>query len=129
MFETKQVTTMVDEFAPDGSEVRLLLRRPGGSMAHFRLPAGKTSVAVIHRTVDELWYILAGCGEMWCRCDGTESIVVLQKGVCLSIPAGVAFQFRTVGDEPLEAVAVTMPPWSDNDEAQRVSGCKKWHNV
>lgn len=129
MFETKTLSECADEFAPDGSEVRLLLRRPGGSLAHFRLLAGKTSVAVIHRTVDELWYILAGHGEMWRRCDGAESIVVLQKGVCLSIPAGVAFQFRTIGDESLEAVAVTMPPWSNNDEAQKVSGCKKWHNV
>ncbi len=129
MFETKIIPECADESAPDGSEVRLLLRRPSGSMAHFRLAAGKTSVAVIHRTVDELWYVVAGQGEMWRTCDGVESIVALQKGVCLSIPAGVTFQFKTVGEEPLEAVAVTMPPWPGNAEAQRVSGCKKWDNV
>lgn len=118
-----------DAVAPDGSEVRLLLRRPGGSMAHFSLAAGKTSLPVVHRTVDELWYIVAGRGEMWRTCDGVESIVTLQRGVCLSIPAGVAFQFRTIGHEALEAVAVTMPPWTRDDEAQRVPGCEQWNNV
>lgn len=129
MFETKQIAECADESAPDGSEVRLLLRRPGGSMVHFSLAAGKTSVAVMHRNVDELWYILAGRGEMWRTFDGVESIVSLQIGVCLSIPAGVAFQFKTVGEVPLEAIAVTMPPWPGNDEAQRVTGCEQWNNV
>jgi mannose-6-phosphate isomerase-like protein (cupin superfamily) len=98
-------------------------------MAHFSLAAGKTSLSVVHRTVDELWYIVAGRGEMWRMCDGMESIVALQKGVCLSIPAGVAFQFRTLGTKSLEAIAVTMPPWVGTDEAQRVPGCTKWNNV
>ena len=129
MFETKQIAEYADDVAPDGSEVRLLLKRPGGSMAHFRLAAGRTSVAVVHQTVDELWYIVAGRGEMWRRCGGMESVVPLQRGVCLSIPAGVAFQFRTVEDESLEAVAVTMPPWTGDDEARRVPGCEQWNKV
>jgi len=129
MFETKRISDCADETAPDGSEVRLLLQCPGGSMAHFSLAAGKTSLSVVHRTVDELWYIVAGRGEMWRMCDGEESIVALHKGVCLSIPARVAFQFKTLGIEPVEAIAVTMPPWAGNDEAQRVTGCKQWNNV
>lgn len=129
MFETKTISECADESAPDGSEVRLLLRRPGGSMAHFSLAAGKTSLAVVHRTVDELWYIVAGHGEMWRRCDGMESIVALQRGVCLSISPGVEFQFRAVGEESLEAVAVTMPPWPGDDEARRVLGCEQWNSV
>jgi mannose-6-phosphate isomerase-like protein (cupin superfamily) len=129
MFETKSISEYPQESAPDGSEVRLLLRRPSGSMAHFALAAGKISLPVVHRTVEELWYIVAGCGEMWRRCDGVESVVPLQRGVCLSIPAGVAFQFRAVGDEPLEAVAVTMPPWPGDDEARRVPGCSTWNNA
>ncbi|MFN0094383.1 MAG: hypothetical protein ACKVVT_06355, partial [Dehalococcoidia bacterium] len=51
--------------APDGSDVRPLLRLAGGSMAHFTLAPGETSRAVRHRTVEEVWYILAGTGEMW----------------------------------------------------------------
>jgi mannose-6-phosphate isomerase-like protein (cupin superfamily) len=53
-------------------------------------------------------------------------IVTLEKGVCVSIMAGVAFQFRALGAEPLEIVAVTLPPWPGNDEACRVPGCKDW---
>jgi mannose-6-phosphate isomerase-like protein (cupin superfamily) len=108
-----------DMLAPDGSQVRLLLARAGGSMAHFRLPAGQVSRAVRHRTVEEIWYILSGAGEMW-RSDG--GVDQLEAGVCLTIPLGVAFQFRTLGDEPLSAVAVTMPPWPGDDEAEPVEG-------
>jgi mannose-6-phosphate isomerase-like protein (cupin superfamily) len=129
MFETKNIAESADECALDGSEVRLLLRRPGGSMAHFSLAAGQTSLPVVHQTVDELWYIVAGQGEMWRKGDGAESIIPLKRGICLSIPAGVAFQFKALGDEPLEAVAVTMPPWPGDDEARRVPGCEQWNNV
>ncbi len=108
-----------DVLAPDGSEVRILLSRPGGSMAHFLLPPGQVSKAVRHRSVEEIWYILAGQGEMW-RSD--TGVVALSSGICLTIPAGTAFQFRTLGTEALTAVAVTMPPWPGPDEAEYVEG-------
>jgi quercetin dioxygenase-like cupin family protein len=57
--------TAPDAVAPDGSEVRLLLASDRASAAHFRLAAGATSVAVRHRTVDEIWYVVEGDGEMW----------------------------------------------------------------
>ena len=53
--------------APDGSDVRVLLSLGGGSMAHFELAPGRVSAAVVHRTVEEIWYVLAGRGEMWRR--------------------------------------------------------------
>jgi mannose-6-phosphate isomerase-like protein (cupin superfamily) len=108
-----------DVLAPDGSEVRILLSRPRGSMAHFRLPQGQVSRAVRHRTVEEIWYILSGTGEMW-RSD--TGVARLQPETCLTIPLGVAFQFRALGDAPLTAVAVTMPPWPNADEAELVDG-------
>ena len=49
-----------DVVAPDGSEVRLLLGLKGGSLAHFQLSPGEVSVAVRHRTVEEIWFFLAG---------------------------------------------------------------------
>jgi mannose-6-phosphate isomerase-like protein (cupin superfamily) len=51
--------------APDGSDVRPLLQLSGGSLAHFELPPGRTSVAVVHRSVEEIWFFLGGHGEMW----------------------------------------------------------------
>lgn len=111
-----------DGVAPDGSDVRVLLGLAGGGMAHFELGPGRTSKAVTHRTVEEIWYFVGGRGEMWRRQDGREEVVAVEPGVCLTIPLGTHFQFRTTGDEPLAAVGVTMPPWPGPDEAYEVPG-------
>jgi mannose-6-phosphate isomerase-like protein (cupin superfamily) len=108
--------------APDGSEVRVLLRLAGGSMAHFQLDPGEVSIAVMHRTVEELWFVVAGRGAMWRSLDGREEVVALQPGVSLSIPVGTRFQFRAEGDAPFAAVGVTMPPWPGEGEAVTVEG-------
>jgi mannose-6-phosphate isomerase-like protein (cupin superfamily) len=103
--------------------VRLLVRSARASMAHFELPAGETSAAVRHRTVEELWYFLGGHGEMWRRGpDGREAVDAVEAGVSLDIPLGTSFQFRALGAEPLRAVGVTMPPWPGEDEAELVDG-------
>jgi mannose-6-phosphate isomerase-like protein (cupin superfamily) len=121
-FETMQLPARPDVIAPDGSQVRVLLQLAGGSMAHFQLAPGLVSVAVAHRTVDELWYVLGGEGEMW-RSEGErEELVSLRPGICISIPVGVGFQFRSIGDEPLTTVGITMPPWPGSDEAYAVEG-------
>lgn len=122
MFDTLQLPAEPTTVAPDGSDVRVLLRRPGGSMAHFELAAGRVARAVVHRTVDEVWYVLAGSGQMW-RHDGTrEETVALEPGLCLTIPRGTRFQFRAAPGQPVSAVAVTMPPWPGEGEAQAASG-------
>jgi mannose-6-phosphate isomerase-like protein (cupin superfamily) len=121
-FDTATLPSGRDVLAPDGSEVRILLSTTGGSMAHFLLSAGQVSRAVRHRTVEEIWYILSGDGEMW-RSDGTaEETTPLTAGTCLTIPVGTIFQFRAVGTAPLAAVAVTMPPWPGEGEAEIVDG-------
>ena len=43
--------------APDGSNVRVLLGLEAGGMAHFELAAGGISRAIVHRTVEEIWYV------------------------------------------------------------------------
>ena len=121
-FDTMRMPAARDVVAPDGSDVRVLLRLDGGSMAHFELAGGRTSRAVVHRSVDEIWYVLSGRGEMWRSLGDREQMVPLEPGTCLSIPVGTRFQFRALGDGPLSAVAVTMPPWPGEDEARKVSG-------
>ena len=113
-----------DAIAPDGSAVRVLLRLHGGSVAHFELAAGATSHAVAHHTVDEIWYFVRGRGELWRQAADRDEVVDVEPGVCISIPVGTRFQFRALGDEPLAAVGVTMPPWPGESEAYRVEG--KW---
>jgi mannose-6-phosphate isomerase-like protein (cupin superfamily) len=121
-FETLALPRRPDARAPDGADVRVLLRLAGGSLAHFELGAGRVSHAVTHRTVEEIWYVLGGRGEMWRRQDGRAEIVALEAGVCLTIPLGTHFQFRALGPGPLDVVAVTMPPWPGPDEAVHVPG-------
>ena len=121
-FDTMQLPDAPDAVAPDGSDVRVLLRLGRGSMAHFELGAGRVSRAVAHRAVDEIWYILAGQGQMWRRQADRQETVALRPGTCVSIPAGTHFQFRSAGDGPLAAVGVTMPPWPGDDEAYSVPG-------
>jgi mannose-6-phosphate isomerase-like protein (cupin superfamily) len=48
-------------------------------------------------------------------------------GVCLTIPAGTAFHFRSVpGTGPLEVVAVTMPPWPADSDAEAGPATGPW---
>ena len=108
--------------APDGSDVRVLLGLTGGGMAEFELAPGRVSAAITHRTVDEIWYVLSGHGEMWRRQDARDEIVALEPGVCLTIPQGTHFQFRALGDTPLRVLGVTMPPWPGANEAIAVTG-------
>ena len=63
-FQSARPATHRDVLAPDGSEIRLLPQTTGGSMVHCTLPPGAVSLAVTHRTVDELWYVLSGEGEL-----------------------------------------------------------------
>jgi mannose-6-phosphate isomerase-like protein (cupin superfamily) len=121
-FETKPLPPGPDAVAPDGSHVRVLLRVRGGGLAHFELAAGQTSVAVRHRSVEEIWYFLRGTGEMW-RSSGDDSEVVnVSTGVCVTITLGTAFQFRATGNEPLAAIGATIPPWPGDGETAIVSG-------
>jgi len=121
-FATKRLPVERDAVAPDGSDVRLLLALSAGSLAHFELAPGSTSIAVAHRTVEEIWYFVSGRGEMWRSLNGHEDIVAVDAGVSITLPVGTHFQFRSFGDQPLTAVGITMPPWPGDGEAYEVSG-------
>jgi len=121
-FSTMSLPQSPDVVAPDGSDVRVLLRVPGGSTAHFTLGAGLTARAVTHRTVDEIWYVVAGRGEMWRREGTREETVPLAPGVCLTLPAGTHFQFRAHPLEAVAAIGMTVPPWPGDGEAVAVDG-------
>jgi mannose-6-phosphate isomerase-like protein (cupin superfamily) len=121
-FTDRHLAEAPDAMAPDGSEVRLLAASSRGSMAHFRLPPGGVSRAVRHRSVEELWFFVGGQGEMWRKHGDREVVLTVHAGVSLDIPAGTSFQFRSVGETPLEAVGVTMPPWPGAEEAEFVEG-------
>ena len=119
-FGTIRVDQAPQVTAPDGSSVRPLCVLPGAaSFAQFELAPGETAKAVSHATVEEIWFVTFGAGEMWRSQDGHEEITALEPGVCLTIPLGTTFQFRA-GDQGLRAVAATVPPWpvDSPDEAR-----------
>jgi mannose-6-phosphate isomerase-like protein (cupin superfamily) len=121
-FSTKRLPEAPDIVAPDGSDVRVLLRTGRGSMAHFELAAGRASDPIRHRSVDEIWYVLSGTGEMWRRSGNREEVAVLVPGTCVTVPVGTHFQFRAGPAQSLQAVGVTMPPWPGSEEAEPVTG-------
>lgn len=108
--------------APDGSDVRVLLGLQGGGMAHFELEPNQVSGAVSHRTVEEIWFILSGAGQIWRKQGEREEVTDLQPGLCLTIPLGTHFQFKAGSTAKLTIVAITMPPWPGEDEAYPVTG-------
>jgi mannose-6-phosphate isomerase-like protein (cupin superfamily) len=86
MFDEKHLPDQRDTVAPDGSDVRVLLALRRGGLAHFQLAPGAVSVAVRHRTVDEIWYFLTGGGVMWRRDDDREDEIPVGPGVTVTIP-------------------------------------------
>lgn len=120
--QTNRLPSDYTVLAPDGSQIRALVSVEGGSMVHCTLPQGRTSVAVTHRTVEEVWYVLHGQGQVWRTQDGLESIVDVSQGTALTIPVGASFQFMNIGAEDLCFIIVTIPPWPGEDEAHQVDG-------
>lgn len=112
-----------DYIAPDGSQIRLLVEGTSGGLAHCVLPAGRISKPVQHSTVEELWYVLSGQGQIWrWRSDEDMRIDDLREGDSISIPVGTAFQFRASESADLKLLLATMPPWPGSGEAQPAVG-------
>jgi mannose-6-phosphate isomerase-like protein (cupin superfamily) len=124
-----------DALAPDGSEIHFLVPASAqhvraesdrlhdalrASLVEVRLPAGRISKAVRHRTVEEIWYFLAGTGRVWRRSpDGTVHLTPVSPGSAVTIPTGWAFQFQATED--LRFLCYTSPPWPGENEAESVS--------
>jgi mannose-6-phosphate isomerase-like protein (cupin superfamily) len=112
-----------DTTAPDGSDIRLLVdgrqQATQASLVEVSLPAGSVSRPVWHRTVEEIWYVLEGEGQVWrCPPDAQpESIVAVPVGPgdAVVIPTGWRFQFSA--GSALRFLCYTCPPWPGDDEA------------
>ena len=123
-FDTRRASTAPEIIATDGCEVRVLRATSRGGMALFTLGLDMVAKAVAHRTIEEIWVVIGGRGRMWRKSGAQEEITELAPGISISLPKGTHFQLRCDGEDPLEAVAVTMPPWPGDGEAYIVAG--KW---
>lgn len=111
-----------DLVATDSSELTVLARTGRASMAHALLPVGASSIAVVHQTVDEIWFVVGGAAEVW-RCNaGEETVETVASGASFAIPCGTKFQYRTIGGEPFCFVMATIPAWPGDGEAIPVEG-------
>ena len=118
--DTRKLPHEYTVLAPDGSEIRELVAVGGGSMVHCTLPPGAVSMTVKHLTIEEVWYVTQGRGQVWRKSESAESVVDVEPGLSLSIETGTHFQFRNIGGDDLCLIIVTMPPWPGEQEAVRV---------
>jgi len=84
---------------------------------HAALEPGAVSRPVKHRTVEEVWYVVSGSGQI--AIDG--DIVSVRAGSSVLIPTATPFQFRA-GYAGLGVVMTTMPPWPGPNEAEPAKG-------
>lgn len=115
---------MPDAIAPDGSEIYFrVVDAQHASLVEVVLASGLISRPVRHRSVEEIWYILAGSGEVWLRSpDGSvDAIHPVEPGSTITIPTGWAFQFRSKGEQPLRFLCYTSPPWPGDQEAAPIA--------
>ncbi|MFF3328488.1 cupin domain-containing protein [Streptomyces sp. NPDC002888] len=110
---------VAEHTTPDGSLVRPLGVLPNvASFAQFELAPNQASQALSHGSVQEIWYVVSGSGELWRSLNSKDDRTQLEPGVCVTIPVGTCFQSRA-GSDGLQIVAVTIPPWPGNAGAAR----------
>jgi mannose-6-phosphate isomerase-like protein (cupin superfamily) len=123
-FETVQMP-VPSEPAPDGSRIYPLVRTEQASVGIIELRPDQITAPVYHLTIEEVWYVLEGKGQLWRRSGDTEETVALTTGTCVTIPTGAAFQFRSDGEKPLRMLMLTIPPWPGAEEAVAAEGAWK----
>ncbi len=120
-FKTARMPVPPDP-APDGSLTYPLVRTERASVGLIELEPGQVTSPVRHRSIEEVWYILQGEGQLWRRLDVEEEITDLVPGTCVTIPPDTTFQFRATSDTSLQILMVTVPPWPGPAEAVPSTG-------
>jgi mannose-6-phosphate isomerase-like protein (cupin superfamily) len=113
-----------DATAPDGSAIYFrVVDAKSVSLVEVVLEPGMVSRPVHHRTVEEIWYFLAGGGQVWMRSPDreTERTQRVAPGSAVTIPTGWDFQFSAEADAALRFLCFTSPPWPGVDEAVPVA--------
>jgi mannose-6-phosphate isomerase-like protein (cupin superfamily) len=113
----KQLPKDPDVIALDTAEIRKVFEAKEASVVHCTLPPKAVSVATRLVDVHEIWYFSAGRGCIWLKeedaAEGVEKEV--GPGTCLTIPAGVHFQYRSTTRDPLIFLCVTMPRFQSQE--------------
>jgi mannose-6-phosphate isomerase-like protein (cupin superfamily) len=59
---------------------------------------------------------------LWRKQNSREEVVVLEPGVCVTLPQGTHFQFRATPTDAVTLVAVTISRWPGDGEVEFVHG-------
>ena len=98
--------------SPGGaSEIRQVIQLPQGQVTHAVCAAGNVAEAAVLPERYEMFYVLAGAGELWRRAPHGEEIVSLRPGRTVEIPMGTEFQYRALDADVMFLVIVT-PMWT-----------------
>jgi mannose-6-phosphate isomerase-like protein (cupin superfamily) len=100
----------------DGSEIRELLAHRNSrircqSLAEARLPVGGATTPHYHRRTEEIYYILAGQGQITLGSDSRG----VGPGDAIAIPPGVVHTIRNTGDEVLRFLCCCAPGYEHDD--------------
>jgi mannose-6-phosphate isomerase-like protein (cupin superfamily) len=100
----------------DGSEIRELLAHRNScirnqSLAEATLPPGGATMRHYHPRAEEIYYILAGRGEM--EMDGKTASV--GPGDAIAIPPGSPHQIHNLGQVPLKFLCCCAPAYEHED--------------
>lgn len=100
----------------DGSEIRELLAYRNSticnqSLAEARLPVGAATTPHYHPEAEEIYYILAGEGEM--TMEGEKRRVGV--GDAIGIPPGTVHTIRNIGHVPLKFLCCCAPAYEHDD--------------
>lgn len=101
--------------------LRALVEGEQCALGELALAAGQHTAAVSHRTVEQLWYVAAGSGELWRTSAGERRLDELRPGTCVHVPPGVPFQLRA-GAQGVRLMVVTSPRWPGAHEAAPARG-------
>ena len=100
----------------DGSTIRVLLDAETAaarhqSLAEAVLTPGQATARHYHGETEEIYFMLAGRGEM--EVDGDRAVV--EPGDAVLIPPGAWHQIRATGSDELRFLCLCAPPYRHED--------------
>lgn len=114
--EVRSLADAVAFTTRDGSTIRSLLDLTNApvrnqSLAEAALEPGRATERHYHRLSEEIYYVVAGSGEM--EVDGARARV--GPGDAVLIPPGAWHQLHASGDETLRILCCCAPPYRHED--------------
>jgi len=97
----------------DGCDGWHLVRQPGLSVIHERMPPGTAEVAHLHRQAHQFFFVLEGTLTL----EVAGQIIPLQAQQGYELPPTVRHQVFNRSDRPVEFLVISQPPSHGDREA------------